>query len=296
MNDGYQEVLNHLLFHKALEEDAPDKIDRYVRLLERVQEGAELEGEDRFERSVAAAFQLVLEASFDPWDIDLVRFSQAYLDRLRRLGTVNFVSAGRVVLLAWSVLKLQSERVLADVDPTNPPPEDLLDAWDLDLDLYEAPQEVEFTHRVLGREEPPLQEALLREGVRPVTLVDLLDAFAQAFDQAAQGRAPAPHPQRRRREALRGKVHKEDLEEDLRRTWERIRAQGAEVVALGDLCNGDRWERATLFLSVLFLARVGWLEVWQEDFPWGEIYLRPQAAGEGALPSMEAALAPAEVA
>lgn len=276
MTEGYEELLNHLLWHKALEDDPTGKIDRYVALLERVQEGEEFGPEDRFERSVAAAFQLVTEASFDPWDIDLVRFSQAYLERVRRLGTVNFVTAGRLVLLAWSVLKLQAERVLASTEPANPPVDGLGDPWDGALDLYEAPEEVEFTHRLLTDEEPPLREAFHREVVRPVTLLDLLDAFEQAFQEAASGAVVAPRPRRPLpAEGLRGKVHKEDLEEDLRGTWERIRGHGGDVVPLGALCNGDRWERATHFLSVLFLARVGWLEVWQEDFPWGEIFLRP---------------------
>lgn len=280
MRDGYDDVLNHLLFHKALDEEGDGKIDRYVALLEQVQEGEERGFEDRFERSVAAVFQLVVDASFDPWDIDLVQFSEAYLGRVRENGTVNFVTAGRIVLLAWSVLKLQSERVLAAKEPVNPPPEAVFDPWDVPLDLYEAPEEVEFTHQVLEDTEPPLREALYREVVRPITLLDLLDAFEHAFEEAS-GAVPTPKPRRRPpSEALRGKVHKEDLEEDLRRTWDLIRGQGTEVVALADLCNGDRWERATHFLSVLFLARVGWLKVWQEDFPWGAILLRPLEEGD----------------
>lgn len=271
---AYEEVLDHLLFHKALEEDHGASIDRYVGLLQRVQEGY-LAGEDGYERSVAAALQLVVEEAFDPWDIDLARFTKAYLKRLRRLGSVNFGAAGRVVLLAWSVLNLQTQRVLAEAEPVNPPAEPLFEAWDVTAELYQDPEDVDFTHQILAEEEPPLQEVFHRDLRQPVTLLDLLDAFSHALEEAS-GAVQAPRPRRRpTAAALRGKVHKEDLEEDLQATWERIRAPGKEVVGFSELCNGNRWDRATVFLSILFLAKIEWLEIWQEEFPLGEVFLRP---------------------
>lgn len=280
MNPEYVKVLNHLLFHKALDEERADRIGMYVDLLERMHEDRAFPTEDPFERSVAAAFELVMEHSFDPWDIDLIRFCKAYLKRLRSLGTVNFVTAGRIILLAWSVLKLQSEVVLSAAEPVNPPEGEMFDSWDLGGGLYEDPRDVDFTHQLLAEEEPPLREVLLREVQRPVTLLDLLDAFDQAFREAS-GAVKAPKALRKPCvAALRGKVHREDLEEDLRRTWGLIEASGKEVIAMSELCNGDRWELATVFLSLLFLSRMGWVQVWQEELPAGEVYVRPLCSGD----------------
>jgi segregation and condensation protein A len=279
VSSSYGDVLNHLLFHKALEEDRSERIDRYLRMLESVRDGHPFPAEDPFERSVAAAFELVMEQSFDPWDIDLVRFCKAYIHRLRSMGTVNFVTAGRLILLAWSVLKLQTDVLLSNMEPVNPPEEDMFESWDLGAGLYEGPEDVEFTHQLLVEEEPPLREVLQREVQRPVTLLDLLEAFDQAFRETSGAiQAPKARP-RRRMDSLRGKVHREDLEEDIRRTWSLIEARGKEVVGLSELCNGDRWEQATVFLSVLFLSRMGWVEVWQDELPCGEVYVKPLQRG-----------------
>ncbi len=275
MRNAYQDVLSHLLFHKALEEERSEKIDRYVELLSKAHDGYEFSPNERFERSVVAAFELVMEQSFDPWDIDLVRFSKAYMNRLRRLGTVNFITAGRMILMAWSVLKLQTEALLSSVEPANPPGEEIYDSWDIIPGLYREPNDVDFTHRLLLEDEPPLKEAFQREVERPVTLLDLLDAFAKAFQETTGAVRIPSRPRRLGTEAIRGKVHREDLEEDIQHTWDLILGAEKEVVGLGELCNGDGWERATLFLSILFLSKMGWLEIWQEDFPWGEVYLRP---------------------
>lgn len=272
---GYEKVLGHLLFHQALEEEEPEKLAGYVQLLERVQEGRAVPGGSRYEESVVTAFELVLEDSFDPWDIDLARFSREYLKRLRRLGSVNFVAAGRVVLLAWSVLQLQSERILSAAEPVNPPAEELDDGWDLMPGFYQAPEEVDLTHTILQADEPPLTEGFHREVQRSVTLVDLLDALDQAFRETAGAvRQPLPVPGAPL-EGLQGKLHREDLAEDLQWAWDLIRSAGQEVVGMQDLHHQDPWDRATLFLAVLFLAEMGWLEVRQKGLPRGEIYLRP---------------------
>ncbi|MFQ5907788.1 MAG: hypothetical protein ACE5JE_03040 [Thermoplasmata archaeon] len=287
---GHEEVLSHLLFHQALEEEEPEKMAEYLQLFERVQEGRVVPTQNQYEDSVVAALELVLEDSFDPWDIDLARFARAYLKRLRGLGTINFVAAGRLVLLAWSVLKLQSEMILSTAETVNPPADEIDEAWDLMPGFYQAPEEVDLTYQILQQKEPPLRESFHREIQRSVGLVDLLDALDQAFREtsgtvAVARSTPSPAPL----EALRGKLHREDLAEDLQWAWDLIRAGGEEVLSLGDLNHRGPWDRATLFLSVLFLAEMGWLEVWQKDLPHGEIYLRPLHEGaevEAPTPSL----------
>lgn len=273
---GYDNVMGHLLFHQALEEEEPEKMARYVQLLERVQEGRVVPTHNRYEDSVVTALELVLEDSFDPWDIDLARFSREYLKRVRHLETVNFAAAGRLVLLAWSVLKLQSEMILSTAETVNPPAEEIDDGWDVMPGFYQAPEEVDLTHQILQGVEAPLKEGFHREIQRPVSLVDLLEALDQAFREASGAVAASPRPRAAPAiEGLRDRLHREDLAEDLQWAWDLIRAGGGEVMRMGDLDHGDPWDRATLFLSVLFLADMGWLEVWQKSLPRGEIYLRP---------------------
>ncbi len=106
-----------------------------------------------------------------------------------------------------------------------------------------------------------------------------MNAFAEAYNETS-GAVASRRPLRRRRvESIRGKVHREDLEEDVQRTWKAIQSMNQDVVGFSQLCDGGKWKNATFFLSILFLSSLGWLEIWQEDFPWGEVYLRPLRQG-----------------
>src|SRR5438552_2384592 len=114
MSEIYQTVLNHLLFHKALisETEGGQRINRYLSMLNEIDQGMHVAVRDPFEKSVVAAFELVLERQMDPWEINLVPFTKLFLDKVKKDGSVNFVTAGKLVFLAWSILKLQSDKVL----------------------------------------------------------------------------------------------------------------------------------------------------------------------------------------
>src|SRR5438309_11584229 len=119
MSENYQTVLNHLLFHKALisETEGGQRINRYLSMLNEIDQGMHVAVRDPFEKSVVAAFELVLERQMDPWEIDLVPFTKLFLDMVKKDGSVNFVTAGKRVLLAWLILKLRSVKLLLDPVP-----------------------------------------------------------------------------------------------------------------------------------------------------------------------------------
>jgi len=37
---------------------------------------------------------------------------------------------------------------------------------------------------------------------------------------------------------------------------------------------GDVWDEVTVFMSLLFLAHLEKVKLWQKDFPYGEIYVK----------------------
>ncbi|HWG91192.1 MAG TPA: hypothetical protein VNZ52_10140, partial [Candidatus Thermoplasmatota archaeon] len=105
-----QQVVNHLLFHKAIlqEEDTTDRINGYLKIVKERGEGAHVNIEDPFDKSIALAFELVLERHLDPWNIDLVQFATLYANRLKSEKDVDLITAGRLMLMAWTILKLQT--------------------------------------------------------------------------------------------------------------------------------------------------------------------------------------------
>lgn len=280
MKDNYEAVLNHLLFHKALvsETDGGERINRYLRMLAQIDQGMYIAVQDPVEKAIAAAFELVMEHQYNPWDIDLVEFCRMYLEKLRGGNGVNFVTAGRLVFMAWGILKLQSEEILGEAQPP-PSREDMFFSdWDPTMAAFDEPEDVDFTQAVLTAREAPLREAVRHPGVRSVTLVELMDAFDEARKeaalrlhiQAARERAAAE----RRPKTIHDKVHREDLTEDIGVTWDRISQFDGGSIPLSALCNGDAWDRVTVFVSVLFLAAMQRVRIWQRNFPRGEIRIK----------------------
>lgn len=274
MSDQYRAVLDHLLFHKALisEADGGQRINRYVSLLGEIDQGRYVAVRDPLEKSVVAAFELVLEKDLDPWEIDLVEFTKLYLDKVREDGTVNFVTAGKLVFLAWSILKLQSDKILLSAMP--PEAEAPSDAWD--LDMYREPEDLDYNQAVLSGTRAPLSEAIRREGRRAVTLLELMDAFDEARREAeVQMRLAALREQALREHApnFHQKLHGEDLSEDIGLTWARLAAFDGGAVPLRSLTDGTPWDEVTVFMSVLFLARLEKIRLRQERYPFGEIYV-----------------------
>jgi segregation and condensation protein A len=293
MNENYQTVLNHLLFHKALisETEGGQRINRYLAMLNEIDQGMHVAVRDPFEKSIVAAFELVLERHLDPWEINLVTFTKLFLDKVKKDGAVNFVTAGKLVFLAWSILKMQSDKVLLDAMPPEAPPEG--DGWD--LDMFRDPADLDYNQLVLTGSATPLTEAIHREGRRAVTLMELMDAFDEARREAdIQMQLNALREQAIRKFApnFHQKVHSEDLTEDIALTWARIAQFNGEPIPLRQLTVGDAWDEVTIFMSLLFLAHLEKVKLWQKDFPHGEIYVK-RLSMETELPTEELLALPA---
>ena len=283
MSENYQAILNHLLFHKSLisEVDGGGRINRYLSMLNEIDQGMHVAVRDPFEKSVAAAFELVLEEQLDPWEIDLVQFTRLYLDKVRKDGVVNFVTAGKLVFLAWSILKLQTDKVLLDAMP--PEPEPSAEGWD--LDLYREPEDLDYNHLILQDARMPLSEAIRREGRRAVTLMELMDAFDEARRESEiqlQLNALREAAVRRFAPNFHQKVHGEDVAEDIGLTWSRLCRFDGGPVPLSSLVVGGVWDEITVFMSILFLVQLRKIQLWQKNFPHGEIYVK-RLVSEGEL-------------
>jgi len=265
-------VLGHLMFHKALidEGKGAEKIDRYLGLLRSAEDEHQLSGREPLDRSLQLVFELVLSNELDPWDVDLMKFAKLYGQKMRS-EEVDFIVAGKLMHMAWSILHMQSREVLVLNDRRD---ELFCAEWDMDamgqfvehplpdVDLA-VPENVELT------------EVVRHHCTRPVSLIDLLDAF----DTAQQEVEIAINRQRVREQLLKvqvkfdGKSHSDDQEKDVAETWARIMRCGNGPMALEDLFEGDKEDCIKVFVSLLFLARSGKISLWQDELPYGQIFL-----------------------
>jgi segregation and condensation protein A len=274
--DAAEKVLRYLVFHRSLLGEAEDTsvlLERYLTLVRDLKEGVHIVIPDEFQKATALLFELVMEEEFDPWEIDLVKFTQSYLERVRADGAVNFAIAGRLLYMAWSILYLQSEEVLKTRDTPTAPPDANAGAMDDDgyLPLLETPEAVDVTTAVLGSADPPpLLEMVRHPETRPVSLLELVRAFGEAEADARRAtrleelRDRLREEQRAPPEVL---VHGDLPEHDLIDTWEgALRHAVNEPFPLLDLWNPltGRDHLVAIFLAALFLARERSLELKQE--------------------------------
>ncbi|HEV2316879.1 MAG TPA: hypothetical protein VGV89_04815 [Thermoplasmata archaeon] len=306
--EAAERVLGYLIFHKSLIDDgagADSKralLERYLTLVQDLKEGVHIVIDDPLQKATALLFELVLDAEFDPWEIDLTRFTHAYLERLHGEREVDFPVSGRLLYMAWSILYLQSRDLLAQRDnllpapPTDPGAPEAIDMGapldDGYLGELTTPESVAVTSAILEGPGPlPLEEMIRHSETRPVTLLELVRAFGEAEADARRAlrveelRDRLREQQRAPPEVL---VHGDVPERDLADAWEvcRRRAVGAEFPFL------ELWRRTegrdrlvALFLATLFLARENVIDLRQASVGEGPIAIARTAEARPAAPS-----------
>jgi len=250
---------------------------------------------DPFDRSVALVFQLFRSKDLDPWDVDLTSFLEMFEGRIKDTENIDLPTCGRLIRMAWQILRGQASTLIERQDH----------AWDeleddfLDFDV--SGWETEFTEDdynfsvgvMTGAADnvlPSMFEGRIhREESRPVTLGELLMGLQSAKqisedlklrEQIAKERREA-HAKARAR--FSGSLHVEDLEADLRRTWQALRERSDEVdmaVDLKDIATylrdrsvegGLEFDEAeaeaqvTALVSALFLTHRGYADLTQKS-------------------------------
>jgi segregation and condensation protein A len=278
------QVINHLLFHKSLIDDSDDaaRINDYVELLQQTNQGNIISIHDPIDRSIAIAFELVMQAHFDPWDIDLVQFSTMYLKRAKD-ENMDLITAGRIIHMAWKILRLQSDNVVINLQEPDLDDEPDFSWDDFSTDMWlSADDEYTYTNLLMTVPDPPIEEPVRRESSRKVTLIELLDAFDFARKEAEthQIMEQRRREERKRlkdasRKRMKGTAHEDNLEEDIVEIWEKIKQCEQSQILITDLCaDGSREELIKTIISILFLAYDNKIRVYQKQFPYGKIFIK----------------------
>ncbi len=274
-------VVRHLLWHKAMSDhdETGERISEYITMVQGSDEGEHVSMRDAFHRDLAIAFELVTQEHLDPWNLDLSKFAELYLKQAREHG-VDLVTAGRIILMAWTVLKLQSDEI-AERAVFAPEPEDEY-GWDDMPDFSYTDDEWDFTERIQSLPQAPIDEKIRHKGDRRVTLMELIGAFEEVHTEASQRKKLEQtklHARLSLKRKMRGKVggmmHKEDLEAEIAETWHRILDHPSHPIAFSDLIERDVMDLVQTFNAVLFLAKSRRIDIAQEDFPYGEIWITP---------------------
>lgn len=282
--DVDNEVLKHLLFHKSLIDDwdDPARFDQYIDIVQKTQDGEHVSMTNPFDKSIAIAFELVMQQHINPWDIDLVRFSSLYLKRAKEEGQINLVTAGRIIYMAWQVLKMQSHELVNVVEQQEA--EEPEYGWD-DLpcdEWYVADESYQYTQMVTQSDDTPFKEPVRRKSRRKVSLIELVDAFDKARKEAEEYQLinkMRDEERTRRKEMAKEQVdvtvHDENPEKDIEIIWNRINQFNGKSIPFTNLYDeGNKEDLIRALTSVLFLANENKVRVHQRKFPFGKIYVK----------------------
>ncbi len=280
------DVINHLLFHKSLidEKDDASRINYYVDMLQKTNDGEYVSMDSPFDRSIAIAFELVMRNQLNPWDIDLVSFSTMYLKRANE-EKIDLMTAGRIIYMAWKILKLQSDNLVVTMEDAQQKQEEQQPfGWeDMPTSIWENLDDYSYTNLIMKNPEPPLDEPLRRNSQRKVTLIELLDAFNQVRKESEDYQLLEQQRQEERdridllaREHMVGTAHEDHLEEDVMLVWQKIQKFPNKTMTLQELCGKkkDKEELIKNLVSILFLAYDNKITVYQQKFPYGKIFIK----------------------
>ncbi|MGM0404886.1 MAG: hypothetical protein ACQEQM_01930 [Thermoplasmatota archaeon] len=285
-DDVKKEVVNHLIFHKSLidENRSGERINDYLEMVDGMN-GEYHISNDPFENAIASIFKLVIDENLDPWNIDLVSFTTMYLEQAQNKETIDFIVAGQLVNMAWSILKMQCEETLLSAENGEEEEfvqDEFISQWEcFDYDMYDEPEDLDYEQEVLQDDEPILEKAVRREEKKPVSLIQLVDAFEEARKESKyrekMERLRKENKQQREEERARvkenydTKAHKEDIYHDIALTWERICWYQTDELTFDMIHDNRLRDLVTTLVSVLFLNNKKKIKVEQEFYPDGPI-------------------------
>ncbi|MBE45663.1 MAG: hypothetical protein CMB02_03310 [Euryarchaeota archaeon] len=255
---------------------------------------------DPFDRSVALVFQMFQSSDLDPWDVDLSSFIEMFNERIETAENIDLPSCGRMIRMAWSILRGQAssliERQERAMDLEEETEWEFEAGWEAEFDDADYNFSVGIMTGAADESLPSMFEGRIhRDEGRPVTLGELLlglkDASRIAEEQRTREKIAKERREAHDRERARfsGSLHVEDLEGDLKRTWEALKSRSmkSESVGLGDVAEelirnskpglgaeeAKTESQVTAFVSSLFLTNRGYISLDQEGGYNGRILL-----------------------
>ncbi len=118
---------------------------------------------------------IVKSEELDPWDIDITKLTQTYLDRIQKMRELDLRIPARIILAAAILLRLQSEALSLTKSEEG-----------MFEELFGQEEEVPAEEPELV---PLLDLRLTRKPLRKITLTDLIEVLEKAMEKSHRERA-----------------------------------------------------------------------------------------------------------
>ncbi|MFH1425022.1 MAG: ScpA family protein [archaeon] len=197
---------------------------------------------------------IVKSEDLDPWDIDIVKLTETYIERIRKMKQLDLRIPARIILAASVLLRMQSEQLMPREEEEAL--DNLMEEWD-----SEFPSEVEEEEQ---GEVPLLDIRLRRKPHRKVTLTDLLGALSKGL---------APKPPRIKMQKFVLDLPEFDISQQIEDLHKKIIENTSNRIAFSEFTpNRTRDEIVDVFMPILHLANEHKITLEQEKL-FGEFYI-----------------------
>jgi len=245
---------------------------------------------DNFEGPLDLLLHLIKQDEVEIWEISIARITRQYVDYLERMEALNVEIAGEFLVMAASLMRLKSKRLVPRPVPVDEASDEPQTAEELIARLlaYKMFKEAAAHLRQRTEEAGPRFPRSWRQGLPadyeyPLQDIDLY-ALSEAWFQAQRRRLVA--------ETSVHAVQLEDvrLEDQIAHVLDQLEAGGGRL-RFDDLFGVDagRMEVAVTLLATLELARQQVLTLLQDE-PCSDLWILARALAEASSPERRHAL------
>lgn len=206
---------------------------------------------------------LAKNGDIDPWDIDIVKVTDIFLDRIEQMQMMDLRISGRTLLYASILLRMKSTGIIQEEE------EEDTDTFEDELDFYDID------------DYPMPKLPIRRQAARPVTLHELILELQKAEKVETRRKDRSIRKRLEERSAVTTDevlsiAHEEDILGRVKKLGEKLEyeLEMTEFVRFSDLIGEDRSENMMTYVSLLFLATDKKIWLMQEEL-FGELYVYP---------------------
>ena len=230
-------------------------------------DGRHLElSDDVLNEPIEILLNLVKNDDIDPWDIDIVDFTDKFLAKIEDMKIMDLRISGRTLLYAAILLRMKSTGIVVEEED-----EDEF-AFDDGMDFYDV-------------EDYPVPKLPIRRiATRPVTLQELINELKKAENVEFKRRERTRIRKIIEMEAattdeVLGIAHEENIIERVALLGDQLldAFKDSTCVPFSDLLNGNRSENVMTYISLLFLATDKKIMLTQKEL-FGELYIHPSGS------------------
>jgi len=213
-----------------------------------------LEAEDL--QPIEMLVNLVISERMNPWDIDIARLTNRFLEEIRKMREINLRISGKTLLAASFLLRLKSESILEKEEPE---------------DGQEYFYENEVDYRELN-EIKPITPPVRRRNERKTTLFELIAALQQALSEEMIRKN---FPSKKNERKLVIKIDEEDIKEKISNIYSMLINlwKFKEEITFSELIKGKpRAKIVEILFTLLFLHMQKKIYIYQKEL-FGEIFI-----------------------